>query len=147
MTKWITSCNQLKDSVTRCCKISPLWQHLKRLWILFEDLLALGKIFNIICTNCICYWTIFHFCKCPKIEQIILPSGHTGGAAEFILITSKFLTADPNSNFEMHRPSQIGPIRRLSTSFGTIWAKRASYVLARTLQSKVSSKRRFIQSW
>ena len=73
----ITSCNQLKDSVTRCCKISPLWQHLKRLWILFEDLLALGKIFNIICTNCICYWTIFHFCKCPKIEQIILPSGHT----------------------------------------------------------------------
>ena len=42
----------------------------------------IGKILNLLWLF-LCHWAIFHGCKRPNSEQIILPSGHSGVYTRF----------------------------------------------------------------
>ena len=45
---------------------------------IFESLISFGNFLNLI-LGCFSYWANIYSWKWPKIEQIILPFGHTGG--------------------------------------------------------------------
>ena len=58
-------------SVTRLGEILQLWQNFLRPLTIFECLFSIWQKFDPTWANLLCYWAIFHCCKCPNIEQII----------------------------------------------------------------------------
>ena len=77
-----------------CLQCDQIWQNFATLMIFFkilEGLNSIGQHFEHILANYLCYWANVNFCKWPKIEHIIKPSGHT----VCLLLFDLFITLYP----------------------------------------------------
>ena len=73
--------------VTGYGKISPLWNNIISVLQSLDSLSSIWQNCEPTLVNFLCCWANIQCCKGPKIERIILPSGHTGRQAT--LLTKK----------------------------------------------------------